>query len=294
MIKRTISIDNPSKLSVQDSQLVIEQSGEIAGKIPVEDIGILIIDHPAVLYTHIAITALVENNAAVIFSAKNHHPTGLLLPLDTNSVQSERFRHQVEAGQPIKKRLWQLTVQAKIKNQGNLLTKFGVKNERLNNLAKKVKSGDPQNIEAQAARFYWPRVFGENFRRERKGPPPNNFLNYGYMVLRAAVARSLVSSGLLPTLGIHHRNRYNAYCLADDVMEPFRPFVDLVVLRIVKNFDTVEDLSPEIKKILLGMLTQTVSYNDQTRPLMVGLHQTTASIYRCFSGEQKTIDYPVL
>ena len=294
MIKRTIAIDNPSKLSVQDSQLIIEQNGDVVGKVPVEDIGILIIDHPAVLYTHIAITALVENNAAVIFSSKNHHPAGLLLPLDTNSVQSERFRHQIEASHPIKKRLWQLTVRAKIINQANLLSKRDVEYERLNALAKKVKSGDPKNIEAQAARFYWPRVFGEKFRRERRGPPPNNFLNYGYMILRAAVARSLVSSGLLPTLGIHHCNRYNAYCLADDVMEPFRPFVDLTVLKVLEKFDAVEDLTPKIKKVLLGILTQTVSYKDQTRPLMIGLHQTTASIYRCFSGEQKTIDYPVL
>jgi len=294
MIKRTVAIDNPSKLSVQDSQLTIEQNGDVVGKIPIEDIGVLIIDHPAVLYTHIAITALVENNAAVVFSAKNHHPAGLLLPLDTNSVQSERFRHQIETRQPIKKRLWQLTVQAKIKNQANLLTKYGIENERLSTLIKKVKSGDPQNIEAQAARFYWPRIFGKKFRRDRRGLPPNNFLNYGYMILRAAVARSLVSSGLLPTLGIHHCNRYNAYCLADDIMEPFRPFVDLTVLKILKKFDAVEDLTPEIKKVLLCILTQTVSYNDQARPLMVGLHQTTASIYRCFSGEQKTIDYPVL
>ncbi|HAK38057.1 MAG TPA: type II CRISPR-associated endonuclease Cas1 [Nitrospina sp.] len=294
MIKRTIAIDNPSRLSVKNSQLIIEQNGEVAGKVPTEDIGILIIDHPAVLYTHVSITALLENNTAVVLCGENHHPKGLLLPLDTNSVQSERFRCQIESGSPLKKRLWKQTVQAKIRNQANLLTNRGVETARLSILANKVKSGDPQNIEAQASRFYWPRIFDKNFRRERTGPPPNNFLNYGYMILRAAVARSLVSSGLLPTLGIHHRNRYNAYCLADDVMEPFRPIVDLTVLKVLEEFGEIEELTSNVKKVLLGVLTHTVSYKDQARPLMVGLHQTTASLYRCFSGEQKSIDYPVL
>ncbi len=293
MIKRTIAIENPSRLSVKHDQLIIEQDGSLAGKIPVEDIGVLIIDNPAVLYTHGCLTALLKNNAAVILSAKNHHPAGLLLPLDTNSVQSERFQKQIEASVPLKKTLWKQTVQSKIKNQAQHLDEIGEESARLKELAKEVKSGDPSNLEAQAARYYWPRLFGREFRRERFGKTPNNLLNYGYMVLRAAVARSLVSSGLLPTLGIHHHNRYNAYCLADDIMEPFRPFVDKAAYKLMHKEDC-EILSKEMRQELLEVLTIDVCFEKETRPLTVGLHHTTASVYRCFAGEQKKIDYPVL
>lgn len=294
MIKRTVAIENPSRLSVRHDQLVIEQNGTQAGKIPIEDIGVVIIDNPAVLYTHGCLTALLDNNAAVILSAKNHHPAGLLLPLDTNSVQSERFRKQVEASAPLKKTLWKQTVQSKIKNQGNLLKEIGEEQARMRELAKNVKSGDPSNLEAQASRYYWPRLFGREFRRERFGRAPNNLLNYGYMVLRAAAARSLVGSGLLPTLGIHHHNRYNAYCLADDIMEPYRPFVDKAAYQIIRKEEDCETLSREMRRELLKVLTADVRFEKETRPLTIGLRQTTASVYRCFAGEQKKIDYPVL
>jgi len=260
----------------------------------VEDIGVLIIDNPAVLYTHGCLTALLENNAAVILSTKNHHPAGLLLPLDTNSVQSERFQKQIEASIPLKKTLWKQTVQSKINNQARLLEETGGEPLRLKELSKEVKSGDTSNLEAQASRYYWPRLLGKEFRRERFGKSPNNLLNYGYMVLRAAVARSLVSSGLLPTLGIHHHNRYNAYCLADDIMEPFRPFVDRRVHQLNREEENPDILSKEIKQELLKILTEDVRFEKETRPLTVGLHQTTASVYQCFAGEKKKIDYPVL
>lgn len=294
MIKRTIAIENPSRLSVKHDQLIIEQDGTLAGKIPIEDIGVLLIDNPAVLYTHGCLMALLDNNAAVILSAKNHHPTGLLLPLDTNSVQSERFQEQIKASVPLKKALWKQTVQTKIKNQARFLEEIGEEPARLKVLAKNVKAGDPSNLEAQASRYYWPRLFGNEFRRERFGKAPNNLLNYGYMVLRAAVARSLVSSGLLPTLGIHHHNRYNAYCLADDIMEPYRPFVDKAVYQIIQEEEDCETLNKEMRQELLQVLTTDVRFEKETRPLTVGLHHTTASVYRCFAGEQKKIDYPVL
>ena len=294
MIKRTVAIENPSRLSVKHDQLIIEQDGTVAGKIPVEDIGVLIIDNPAVLYTHGCLTALLENNAAVILSTKNHHPAGLLLPLDTNSVQSERFQKQIEASIPLKKTLWKQTVQSKINNQARLLEETGGEPLRLKELSKEVKSGDTSNLEAQASRYYWPRLLGKEFRRERFGKSPNNLLNYGYMVLRAAVARSLVSSGLLPTLGIHHHNRYNAYCLADDIMEPFRPFVDRRVHQLNREEENPDILSKEIKQELLKVLTEDVRFEKETRPLTVGLRQTTASVYQCFAGEKKKIDYPVL
>ncbi len=294
MIKRTITISNPSKLSSKLDQLIIEQDGKIAGKIPIEDIGVLLVEHPAVIYTQGCLSALLANNSAVIVCAPNHHPQGLLLPLDTNELQSERFRHQIEASQPVKKQLWKQTVQAKIKNQARLLDYLGKESGRLTSLAQKVQSGDSGNIEAQAARFYWPQVFGKAFRRERKGFPPNNLLNFGYMVVRAGVARALVSSGLLPTLGLHHKNRYNAFCLADDMLEPFRPFVDRVVVDIHKNHEDLSELTTQIKKQLLEVLTMDVVFDKTRSPLMVGLHRTTASLYRCLSGSQKKLEYPEL
>ena len=294
MIKRTLLISNPSKLSVKLDQMIIEQDGKVMGTIPVEDIGVLLVEHPAVLYTQGCLSALMENNAAVIVCSKNRHPHGLFLPLDTNELQSERFRHQIEVSLPIKKQLWKQTVQAKIKNQARLLDHFGHESGRLKDLAQKVQSGDTGNVEAQAARYYWPNLLGKAFRRDRTGSPPNNLLNYGYMVVRAAVARSLVSSGLLPTLGLHHKNRYNAFCLADDIMEPFRPLVDRVVVDLQKKYDNLDELNPEIKKGLLEVLTKDVRFGKTRSPMMVGLHRTTASLYRCLAGEQSKLEFPEL
>jgi len=294
MIKRTILISNPAKLSVKQDQLIVEQEGKVAGKIPVEDIGVLLVEHPAVIYTQGCLSALLENNSAVIVCSKNRHPNGLFLPLDTNELQSERFRHQIEVSQPIKKQLWKQTVRAKIKNQARLLEYIGQESGRLKDMAQKVQSGDTGNIEAQAARYYWPNLFGKTFRRERAGLPPNNLLNYGYMVVRAAVARALVSSGLLPTLGLHHKNRYNAYCLADDILEPFRPFVDRVVVDLRNKHENLEELTPKIKQGLLEVLTMDVHFGKIPSPMMVGLHRTTASLYRCLAGEQKKLEFPEL
>ncbi len=294
MIKRTITISNPAWLSSKMEQLVIEQKGEVKGKIPFEDLGVLLIEHPAVTLTQGCLSSLLANNTAVIICGKDHHPQGLFLPLESNELQSERFRHQLEASQPIKKQLWKQTIQAKIRNQAELLKRLNKEHGKLIDLSLKVKSGDSENIEAQAARYYWPKIFGNRFRRKRLGPTPNNLLNFGYMVMRAAVARSLVSSGLLPALGLHHRNRYNAFCLADDILEPFRPFVDQTVFRLKQERENREELTPEIKKELLEILTTDVRFSDTTSPLMVGLHRTTASLYRCFAGKQKKIDYPTL
>lgn len=294
MIKRTVAIDNPAWLKVKESQLIVEQDGKTVGRIPVEDVGVLIVDHPAVVYTQGCLNALLENNAAVIVCGRNHHPSGLLLPLDSNSVQSERFRLQIETSAPLKKQLWQNTVRQKIKNQAGLLKHLGRENGKLLDLAKKVKSGDPANIEAQAARYYWQRVFGEKFRRGRFGAPPNNLLNYGYMVLRAAVARALVGSGLLPTIGIHHHNRYNAYCLADDIMEPYRVFVDKTVRDIQEQQGDCNEIDKDIKKTLLDVLVCDVRFDKGKSPLMVGLSATSASLARCFAGERKSVEYPEL
>jgi len=232
----------------------------------------------------------------VVVCDAQHLPSGLLLPLDGNSLQTERFAAQLHAKLPLKKQLWQQTVAAKILNQALHLEHHGKSAEALRRLAKQVQSGDKGNREAQAARLYWKALFeGEDFSRDRFGAPPNNLLNYGYAILRAAVARALVSSGLLPTIGIHHTNRYNAFCLADDIMEPYRPFVDYIVFEMWQTRDKTMsffELTKEHKRILLQVLTAPTDMQGERSPLLVALSQTTASIVRCFEGTAKEIIYP--
>ena len=220
---------------------------------------------------------------------------GLLLPLYGNTTQNERFRHQLSASIPLKKQLWQQTIKHKIENQSTVLQKcLDEEFKCMNVWANDVKSGDPDNLEARAAAFYWKTLFGniEGFTRDREGVPPNNLLNYGYSILRATVARALVASGLLPTLGIHHHNRYNAYCLADDIMEPYRPVVDQLVYNIVCKNNNYETLTKELKAELLTIPVLDVKISGKRSPLMVAVAQTTASLYKCFSGEQRRITYP--
>lgn len=302
MIKRTLYFGNPAYLSLKNSQLVIHLPDAHgiddltkANTIPVEDIGVVILDHQQITITHGLMEALLNNNAAMITCDSTRMPIGLHLPLQGNTIQSERFNDQIEATQPLKKQMWQQTVQSKILNQATVLNKNRgtiVKNMRV--WANDVKSGDSDNYEARAAAYYWSNLFPQilDFRRGRDGVAPNNLLNYGYAILRAVVARALVSSGLLPTLGIHHHNRYNAYCLADDIMEPYRPYVDQVVIDIVDSGLQFNDLSKEIKQKLLSIPVLDVNINGQRSPLMVAVSTTTASVAKCFSGETRKILYP--
>ncbi len=266
---------------------------------PIEDIGIVILDNKQITITSSLIAALLENNCAVVSCDDRNMPVGLLLPLEGNTIQSERFKDQIEASLPLKKQMWQQTIQAKVANQAAVLEKC--RDEKfpcMHIWAKDVSSGDRLNVEAKAAVFYWKNLFQcifglEEFTRGREGEPPNQLLNYGYAILRAIIARSLVGSGLLPTLGIHHRNRYNAYCLADDIMEPYRPFVDELVYEIIMRYGVPEHGIPkEIKHELLTIPTLDVMINDKKSPLMVAAGYTTASVARCFSGESRKIDYP--
>lgn len=295
MIKRTLYFGNPAYLKTKDEQLVFEspETGETK-QVPIEDIGLLILDHQQITITQALIAKLLANNVALITCDNSHHPTGLLLNLDGNTLQSAKFQAQVEATVPLKKQLWQQTVSAKISNQASLLESKRVAVKNLRNLAIEVKSGDGNNHEAQAAAYYWKHLFPDflEFRRERFGPPPNNLLNYGYAILRATVARSLVASGLLPTLGIFHKNQYNAYCLADDMMEPYRPFVDRVVTEIVRMNGNFLELTPNMKKELLNIPALDVKIRDEKSPLMVAVQKTTASLSKCFEGKQRKIDYP--
>ena len=312
MIKKTLYFGNPAYLSLRMEQMVIkipevEKATDVADIIrqqsvttrPIEDIGIVVLDHKQITITQALLDSLLENNCAIITCDSRRMPVGLMLPLCGNTIQSERFQHQISASLPLRKQLWQQTIKAKINNQARVLASCSMVESRcMKKWSDDVKSGDVDNKEAQAAAYYWKKLFSnidglQNFTRSREGMEPNNLLNYGYAILRAIVARALVCSGLLPTLGIHHHNRYNAYCLADDIMEPYRPFVDEIVHGIAcEQGPNNLQLTREIKARLLTIPTVDVVISGKRSPLMVGVSQTTASLYRCFSGEQRQICYP--
>lgn len=308
MIKKTLYFGNPAYLSMNKAQLVIQipdvQSNDTLTPefkkmnertIPIEDIGMVVLDNKRITITSGLIESLLENNCALITCDSRSMPTGLMLPLEGNTLQSERFRHQIDASLPLKKQLWQQTVKQKIMNQENILFMYGKTNTQCMKVwYHEVKSGDTENVEAKAAAYYWKHIFPDipNFVRGRELDPPNNLLNYGYAILRAVIARALVGSGLLPTLGIHHHNRYNAYCLADDMMEPYRPFVDELVIQIMKEVEDYTELTRDIKAMLLNIPVLDVLIEGKRYPLMVAAGITTASLAKCFSGEIRQIKYP--
>ncbi len=310
MIKRTLYFGNPSYLSLKNDQLVlklpeVEKNATLPDAfkqsnvrtIPIEDIGVVVLDHKQITITQALLAKLLENNCAVITCDDRHLPTGLLLPLEGNTLQSERFNDQIEASLPLRKQLWQQTVQAKIHNQASVLKRL--RQTEVGNMSaweKDVRSGDSDNLEGRAAVYYWKNLFPDidGFLRDRDGKAPNNLLNYGYAILRAIIARALVSSGMLPTFGIHHHNRYNAYCLADDIMEPYRPYVDELVVNYTLRNGYPEELTTDVKSTMLSIPVLDVVINGQRSPLMIAATQTTASLYKCFSGELRKIVYPVM
>lgn len=310
MIKRTLYFGNPSYLSLKNDQLVlklpeVEKNATLPDAfkqsnirtIPIEDIGVVVLDHKQITITQALLAKLLENNCAVITCDDRHLPTGLLLPLEGNTLQSERFNDQIDASLPLKKQLWQQTVQAKIHNQASVLKRL--RQTEVGNMSaweKDVRSGDSDNLEGRAAVYYWKNLFPDidGFLRDRDGKVPNNLLNYGYAILRAIIARALVSSGMLPTFGIHHHNRYNAYCLADDIMEPYRPYVDELVVNYTLRNGYPEELTTDVKSTMLSIPVLDVVINGQRSPLMIAATQTTASLYKCFSGELRKIVYPVM
>lgn len=305
MIKRTLYFGNPAYLSLSNGQLAIRKpddgdlpfsdKGEIVKTIPIEDIGVVIIDNRQITITSALINALLSNNAALITCDERSMPIGLQLLLSGNNTQTESFKAQIECSLPLKKQLWQQTIESKIYNQAAVL-KYVTGQDARNMLvwAGSVKSGDSENLEGRAAAFYWRNVFTDlpYFNRGRFEESPNNLLNYGYAILRATVARGLVASGLLPTLGIHHHNRYNAYCLADDIMEPYRPYVDKIVVDIMNENGSSPQLTKENKTKLLGVPAMDVFIDGKRSPLMIAVSRTTASLCRCFSGESRKLLYP--
>lgn len=307
MIKKTLYFGNPAYLSLRDRQLVIRLPDSNKSNItsarhqrenettkPIEDIGVVVVDNRQITITSGLIDALLENNCALITCDSRSMPVGLMLPLYGNTTQNERFRNQLEASRPLMKQLWQQTVKMKIQNQAKVLQQCAEQEVGcMEAWADAVKSGDSENMEARAAAYYWKNLFPiEDFTRGRDDIPPNNLLNYGYAILRAVIARGLVASGLLPTLGIHHHNRYNAYCLADDIMEPYRPYVDKLVHEIVTSEIDYWCLTKELKAKLLTIPMLDVTIGGKQSPLMIAVGQTTASLYKCFSGEQRKILYP--
>jgi CRISP-associated protein Cas1 len=263
--------------------------------VPVEDVGLILLDNPQIMVSNALLMTLNENNTAVLSCDTSHLPFGLMLPMFSHHAFSEKLHFQLEASQPLVKNLWQQTVISKIENQTALLRKIGIDTKKMDFYITDVKSGDPRNVEGRAAAYYWDNIFGDGlFLRHRFGEPPNNLLNYGYAVLRAIIARSLVASGLFPSIGIHHRNKYNPYCLADDIMEPFRPYVDSLVLDIIEENEDFEELTPSLKKQLLQIPIIDVEIDGKSSPMMVGVQRTTASLASCFEGVTRKILYPVM
>ncbi len=294
MLKRTLFFVNPYHLFVKNKQLFVKDKMiDKEQMITAEDIGYVIFDNKQITYTHSVMQLFSENNTAVIFCDDKHMPASMMINFESHHLQGMHTNYQIEATEPLKKSLWQQTIKSKIRNQSGVLDYFNKNGEALREISKHVKSGDITNRESYAARIYWNKLF-DNFIRHRNGKQPNSMLNFCYTILRSATAKAIVGSGLLPALGIHHRNKYNAYRLADDIMEPYRPFADRIVKETFAKFRDYKDLSKEIKFELMDILTTDVQFKKVTRPLSVGLSITTASLVKCYKGDKKKISYPVL
>jgi len=283
--------EQPARLRVERRQLIVE-TGEASASIPVEDLAVLVVSHPQVSYTQAVLNELMSNGGAFLTCDERRMPSGLLLPLDGNIVQTKRFRLQLEVSQPRRKGLWKQLIRAKIQMQGALLLERQGSDHGLSKLIPSVRSGDTSNIEGQAARRYWQALFGSDFRRDRDAEDHNRLLNYGYAVLRASVSRAIVAAGLHPTLGLHHHNQYNSFCLADDVMEPYRPLVDRAVADLVDDHEGVPEINKETRQQLLQALTGSLIIGGETRTLFDALGRTASSLVQCLAGESDVLELP--
>lgn len=296
MITRSIYIGNPAYLKLKDEQLYImePETGQMKGKIPLEDLGLLMLDHWQITVSHQLIQKMMGNNVVVISCDAHHLPHGIMLPLHGHTEFSDRIKDQMEASEPLKKQLWKQTIECKIENQKEVLRRLGNYYEPMIDYRNNVKSGDLTNMEGIAAQHYWKYLISLDFLRQRFGDSPNQFFNFGYSVLRSIVARAIVETGLLPVLGIFHKNKYNPYCLADDMMEPYRPFVDWLVMDWLTRNPETEELTKEFKAHILQIATKDVKIDGKTRPLMVAVKTTVSSLYKCYTGEKRQISYPEL
>jgi len=292
MIKRTIDIsEGPTYLSIENDQLVLKRGAERIGSVPCEDVGVLLVDNLATTYTHAVFTRLVHFGAVIVLCGANHLPVGMVMPMESNELTARRMRLQASAALPMRKRLWKQIVEEKVRRQAMNLEEGSAMRRRLEAMAGEVKSGDRTNVEGQAARFYWPALLGADFRRDPEGLPPNNLLNYGYIVLRSAVARALVGAGLHPVFSLQHSHRNNAFALADDLLEVLRPRVDRAVVELMRGGGGFIDRGSKEK--LLGILAEEVELGEQSGPLMVQLHRMAASLLRCYEGTGKRLELPV-
>jgi CRISPR-associated protein Cas1 len=296
MFGQTIFISNPTQLSLRDSQLVIRQPGRgIETSRPLEDIAFLVLDHPQIQMTQSVVQCCLDNNVMVIYCDEFHMPSGMLMPFSGHHLHQGRLRLQLQASQPLKNRIWQTVIQAKITNQAKVLAACKARHIDLERLVDRVSSGDKNNIEAQASRLYWSTLFTiyvQNFTRNRDGIPPNNLLNYGYAILRSAVARAVAGAGLLPVLGIHHDNQYNAFCLVDDLMEPYRPFVDILVIEYHEMTGEIPDiLSKEQKVHLLALMEMDVKFSDNRSPMQTAIERSVHSFVKSLESRKCCIEY---
>lgn len=303
MIKRTLYFGNPTYLSQKNGQLVVtfpNDEGHAAASgnnsIPIEDVGLVVLDHKQITITHGLLNSLIQNKAIVVSCDESHHPVGMMHSLDAHSEQTKRMAGQVESSEPLRKNLWQQTVAQKLINQAHILKMRGLEHEPIARWSKLVRSGDPENLEGRAAAHYWGCIFPAipDFTRDRNGMSPNAWLNYGYAILRATMARSIVGAGLIPSLGIHHRNKYNAYCLADDLMEPYRPVVDGAVCQLLDRLGPGEEISKEVKQGLLSIPSTDVKIQGERSPLMVAMQKTAVSLVNCYLGERRNLELPQL
>ncbi len=292
MIKRVVEISNPCRLYLEHRQLIIEQEGEQAGSVPIEDLGALILDNPQITCTQRMLRECWENNVAVVFSDEKHIPGGILLPLAGNTLHSRTLAMQAQIGESVKKRLWQDIIRAKIQAQGFVIKKVVGSETQLLQYLERVRSGDPENIEGQAARIYWNQLFGEDFRRDPTLEGINIWLNYGYALIRAAVARAICGSGLHPALGVHHHNQYDGFCLADDLMEPLRPMVDRKVFLMIKEDFSPKEFTKEHRHKLLEILLENLNCEGGSFPLFAALSKYTADVKRVMEKELKNPSIP--
>lgn len=292
MLKQTLFFSHPARLSLKDNQLVItlKDSNEMITR-PIEDIGFVVIENQQIIFTIPLLNELVHNNVSVILCDAKGMPSSMLMGLNNNATQAESLKYQLNVSEPMRKQAWKQIVEQKIRNQAAVLDKLGIEHHNLKACYSSVLSGDTSNREGIAARQYWTQLFGKDFRREREGLPPNNLLNYGYAILRAATARALIGSGLLPALGLFHRNRYNAFPLADDIMEPYRPYVDEIAFGATE--EGMLELDKETKVRLLNLLVTDVRIGKMTRPLSLALTTTSASFLKYYKGETKKVTLPV-
>jgi len=299
MIDRIVEIANPARLSIRDAQLVIERPQEeqlaLPFTTPVSEIAVLLLAHPQISLSQAVLSRIAEAGGSVVTIDGNFLPVSMLLPMQSHFVQTERFAKQMELSLPTRKRLWQDIVRAKIKAQGELLRELHGNDHGLIAMSGRVRSGDTGNLEAQAARKYWGLVFGDkDFRRGSDKPDQNRHLDYGYTVLRAAVARALCAAGLQPSIGLRHKNRYDAFCLAADVMEPFRPLVDRRVSQWIARENAEGPFDSRTKSWMIGATTSRYILDREARSLFDIVLRTANSLAKCIAGDSCDPEIPSL